>query len=279
MAEMLMAPVPEADQSAADAGYGDDFEGFAGPADPELSAEGKMMKRVHQPDEKPAAEKTAPGNPPSPSVSGSTHSLHDTPFQVCSDQSRTVRIPVASQSSPGPDVAGPDKPAAPAAESAAGPTASEEVSGSDSEGKPVASSIDAPEESAGGKARGSVRGPFLARLERFGAVLRRDLDARAMFLIDHQGQILLDEVENPKLIEVARTLANASYRATRQTTEPAVADNLHVKISACAVLEVVPVQSRYGLLILGVVFPAPLGVERVGQVARFLHKTVEPSSR
>ena len=120
------------------------------------------------------------------------------------------------------------------------------------------------------------RGPFLTRLKNFSTTLRRELNAQAMFLIDNEGQILLDEVENPKLIQVARTLANASYAASRQTAGSAAVGNLHVKIGARATLEVVPVRSRYGLLILGVIFPAPLGAERVQQVAELLYQTVEP---
>ena len=110
-----------------------------------------------------------------------------------------------------------------------------------------------------GIVRGAARGPFLSRLQQFSEILRRELDAQAMFLIDNEGQVLLDEVENAKLIQVARTLANASYRASRQTAGVASVGNLHVKIGARSTLEVVPVDSRYGLLILGVIFPAPLG--------------------
>jgi hypothetical protein len=38
----------------------------------------------------------------------------------------------------------------------------------------------------------------------------------------------------------------------------------------------VPVESRYGLLILGVIFPAPIGAARVIQLADELFRTVEP---
>ena len=52
--------------------------------------------------------------------------------------------------------------------------------------------------------------------------------------------------------------------------------NLHVKIGASSTLEVIPVDSRYGLLILGVIFPGPIGAVRVMQVADELYRTIEP---
>ncbi len=327
MAESLMTPAPEVDKAAVDAGYGDDFEGFADAADPAVP--GGMVASGHQPDGRPHAERrladasasasasvfrappavtaeesgtraamgntladarrmaegsgmlqgeqggspavNAPAAPALPPVlapdlhpepaapsSAAVEPLHDSPFHVSSDQSRTQPVPVARQVSPALDVAPPVAP-------------------------PVAPDSDSPEGApdevaSGADGGGADRGPFLARLQRFSTILRRDLAARAMFLIDSEGRVLLDEVENPKLIQVARTLANASYRATRQTAGSAAVGNLHVKIGASATLEVIPVRSRYGLLILGVIFPAPLGAERVRQVAGLLHKTVEPDS-
>ena len=123
-----------------------------------------------------------------------------------------------------------------------------------------------------------MRGPFLTRLNVFSDQLRDQLGTKAMFLIDNEGQILIDEVGNTKLIQVARTLANASNTASRQTEGAADVGYLHVKIGASATLEVIPCRSRYGLLILGVVCPAPLGAERVRQVAEHLAKIVEPAA-
>lgn len=122
------------------------------------------------------------------------------------------------------------------------------------------------------------RGPFLTRLKQFSETIRRERGAQAMFLIDDEGQILIDEVEDSRLVQVARTLANASNRANRQTSGAAAIGNLNVKITTHSMLEVIPVESRYGLLILGVIFPAPIGSERVRQVAKELYDTVEPDS-
>ncbi len=362
MAESLMAPAPEVDQSAVDAGYGDDFEGFANAGDPGVPGHAGLAAQAHQPDGRPHAQRqpvdAAPpdpapvfrepsalaaeesgarvamgntladarrvaegsgmlqgeqeGNPAgelpatsvsptpasSPALSPDVHpeavspasvvakSLHDSPFHVSSDQSQTQPVPVARQVSPAVDVAPPVVPAAApappvapaAAPPAAAPPAPAPAPPAPAPEADLRSADSSPDEGAGGSERGAAHGPFLARLQRFSAVLRRDLDASAMFLIDNEGQVLLDEVENPKLIQVARTLANASYRATRQTAGSAAVGNLHVKIGASATLEVIPVRSRYGLLILGVIFPAPLGAERVQQVAGLLYKTVEPDS-
>ncbi|MBT8038158.1 MAG: hypothetical protein KJO21_11490 [Verrucomicrobiae bacterium] len=117
--------------------------------------------------------------------------------------------------------------------------------------------------------------PTLSSLQALSAKLRRDWDARAIFVMDHEGEMVMDELENPKLIEVARTLADTANRATGQTVDSGVAGNLHIQIAARATLEIMPVTSRYGRLILGAIFPAPLGVERVRELAEMFHNAVE----
>jgi len=204
---------------------------------------------------------------------------HDSPFQVSVDQSHASEVPVARQVSQTEEIPSP-APSPASSTPAPAPVPTPQTPQAPLVPNPVGIEeppFDLPEETVSEPEVG--RGPFLTRLQRFSAILRRDLNARSMFLIDSEGQVLLDEVENPKLIQVARTLANASYRATRQSTSSAAVGNLHVKIGANATLEVIPVQSRYGLLILGAIFPAPIGAERVRQVADLLYNTVEPAQK
>lgn len=329
MAESLMVPAPEVDKSALDAGYGEDFEGFA-----EAAGAGGRGAAV-SPDSRPHTQRQF-GTPPSRendasdagascgddaagggrqrdaagsaladakrlaegsgmlgkgskksgggAVAGEpvqkvSRPRYDSPFKVAADQSEGVDDPLGRQVDL-PE----EKPASDDwAESKVVPPSS---SGADTQApppfKPEAKTA-VPEPRAPGVRPASAagagavaRGPFLSRLQQFSAIIRRDLDARAMFLIDNDGHVLLDEVGNPKLIQVARTLANASYRASQQTAGAAAVGNLHVKIGASATLEVIPVKSRYGLLILGAIFPAPLGAARVRQVADVLARTVEP---
>lgn len=271
MAESLMAPAPEVDQAAVEAGYGDEFEGFAKAAEAEnkvgrsapVGVSPVVSPSVPEPPVETAvqagggrregtshaladARRVAEGSGMLQSEkrlesTGGVSDLYDSPFQVSPDQSESEPVPLARQVSP--------------AAGASVPT-------------PKGTGVD----------QGSARGPFLARLQQFSSNLRQELDASAMFLIDNEGQVLLDEVDNVKLIQVARTLAHASFAASRQTAGAAAVGNLHVKIGASATLEVVPVQSRYGLLILGAIFPAPLGADRVRQVAELLSRAIEPSS-
>lgn len=257
-------------------------------ADARRMAEGSGMLQKN-PSESPAVstseEVTSADVPFSPDLinepPAAEESLHDSPFKVSTDQSQTQPVPVARQISPALDVSPAaseviQEPQTQPVEQAPAPVEDAWEPGYSEEFPP--SPFDPPEVVAPEPPSDVARGPFLNRLQQFSMILRRELNAQAMFLIDNEGQILLDEVGNPKLIQVARTLANASYRASRQASGSAAVGNLHVKIGASATLEVVPVQSQYGLLILGVIFPAPLGAERVREVADLLYKTVEPSS-
>lgn len=307
MAESLMAPAPEVDQAALEAGYGDDFEGYAenrapeqpgtrqtaapalpehGPgnspeggaagtsarlavsqalADAKRLAEGSgMLSPAEAGGEgrEDAGEVEAADAAPNPATQGENQAAPaavgdglvgapvSSPFQLSEDQSPDGDLPVARQVAPPPE-----RPPGVAPQKTALPS-----------GQPVAAAV-----------TGGARGPFLTRLQKFSGLLRERTGAKAMFLIDSEGQILVDEVGNSKLVQVARTLANASHAANRQTEGAAAVGNLHVKIGASSTLEVIPCRSRYGLLILGVVCPAPMGAERVKQVADYLSKTVEPT--
>jgi len=236
MAESLMAPPPQVDPLVLDAGYGEGFEGFASGGTAPIPAAPPI-----------AQAPVSPTPPKKPDVDTRRVVIGNT----LADARRVAEGSGMLQAAASPPPPVSPVPVPPAAEETPSPVFNQ-------------------------PAPHTVRAPFLARLQHFSATLRRELAAQAMFLIDNEGQILLDEVENPKLIQVARTLANASYTASRQTAGSAAVGNLHVKIGASITLEVVPLRSRYGLLILGVIFPAPLGAERVQQVAELLYNTVEP---
>ncbi|BDS06664.1 hypothetical protein NT6N_17040 [Oceaniferula spumae] len=354
MAESLMAPAPEVDQAALDAGYGKDFEGFASakplaqvapeqfsneeaahapqhavepdfpqenlPEDPSQGvgttarivvshaladakrlAEGSGMLSNPQVAEPANMDMTEvalnPSTPVADRLSEPTDpdladdepfrplieekkspapsqgiAFSNSPFQLCQDQSPDDDVPIARQIDDIPTFEDEVKPE-PEPELIEPPATEPLVENIETEPKVVLPP--APQKPTP-PASGAARGPFLTRLKRFSGLLRERLDARSMFLIDNEGQILIDEVGNAKLVQVARTLANASHTAARQTNGAADVGNLHVKIGASATLEVIPCRSRYGLLILGVVCDAPLGAERVRQVAEYLAKTVDP---
>ena len=292
LAEGLLAPPPEVEQAAVDAAYGEVFEGFAGGDDtPTLAKpsetvvvassykqEVQLRPAPHKAEDKAADDGCADDalsqqvDTPNVEVTNPVEDTEepaqtaepiaaqvDSPFHISVNQNHSTADVMAAK------VESQDDKATKA-------TALEvPVSSSDTVKESSPSPVDNDEPIR----KLDARGPFLSRIRQFSQVIREDLGAKAMFLIDVNGQILLDEVENAKLIQVARTLANASQRANRQSAGAAAVGNLHVKIGASSTLEVIPVDSRYGLLILGVIFPGPIGAVRVMQVADELHRTIE----
>ena len=115
---------------------------------------------------------------------------------------------------------------------------------------------------------------FVDRLQAYGTWLREGIQAKSFFVTDREGGILIDEVQSPKLHQVARTLAQASRTANRQAGAAAIG-NLHVKIAPDTVLEVMPVMTRYGPLILGIIVAQPLSGRNVETVARGLQQVID----
>ena len=297
LAEGLLAPPPEVEEAAVDAAYGEVFEGFAGGDDTPTLAKPSEATVVDSPDKHEvqsapqplhkAEDKAEDKAVDEGSIDDALPQQADTPnievtspSEVAEESAQTVEPIAAQVDSPFHISANQNHSAADVMaakfdsqeDKTTKATASEiSVSGSDNIDVASPSPVDSDEPIR----KLDARGPFLSRIRQFSQVVREDLGAKAMFLIDVNGQILLDEVENAKLIQVARTLANASQRANRQSAGAAAVGNLHVKIGANSTLEVIPVDSRYGLLILGVIFPGPIGAVRVMQVADELHRTIE----
>ena len=305
LAEGLLAPPPEVEEAAVDAAYGEVFEGFAGDDDTPTLAKPSEAAVVDSPDKQEVQSAPQPLYKTEDKTEAKTEdkaedkavdegSIDDalpqqadtpnievtSPSEVAEESTQTVEPIAAQVDSPFHISANQNHSAADVIaakfdsqeDKTTEATASKiSVSGSDNIDVASPSSVDSDEPIR----KLDARGPFLSRIRQFSQVVREDLGAKAMFLIDVNGQILLDEVENAKLIQVARTLANASQRANRQSAGAAAVGNLHVKIGANSTLEVIPVDSRYGLLILGVIFPGPIGAVRVMQVADELHRTIE----
>lgn len=301
LAEGLLAPPPDVEETAVDAAYGEVFEGFADQGNTKApSPGGKVIEKASPAADKPGGDMQGSESVPEPSYPAQAPQ-NDSEEQKDKGGVNDV-LAAAKKEQESEDAANRSKTdVADAAKIdspfqisvnqehkdtdviAAKRHSLEEEGDIESEASASSakSSHDAslPEAESGKKdSKLEARGPFLSRIRQFSEVIRKDLGARAMFLIDVNGQILLDEVENAKLIQVARTLANASQRANRQSPGAAAVGNLHVKIGASSTLEVIPVDSRYGLLILGVIFPGPIGAVRVMQVADELFRTIEPRS-
>jgi hypothetical protein len=292
LAEGLLAPPPEVEQAAVDAAYGEVFEGFAGGDDkPTVAKSGEtVVVASSYKQEVPPAPHKAEAEDKAEDDGSADDALSqqvDTPNVEVTNPVEDTEEPAQTTEPIATQVDSPFHISVNQNHSTADVMAAKVESQDDKATKATAlevpvSSSDTVKESSPSPVDNDepirkldARGPFLSRIRQFSQVIREDLGAKAMFLIDVNGQILLDEVENAKLIQVARTLANASQRANRQSAGAAAVGNLHVKIGASSTLEVIPVDSRYGLLILGVIFPGPIGAVRVMQVADELHRTIE----
>ncbi len=119
-------------------------------------------------------------------------------------------------------------------------------------------------------ARNDGRGPFLDRIGRFRDWLNRNFQAVGVFLLDREGAVIFDESGHGKLHFLARSLAVASRRPG------GMPGNVHVKVGASATLEVIPVDTPYGCLVLGAVVPAPLEPDAIADVMNALRLVASP---
>lgn len=103
--------------------------------------------------------------------------------------------------------------------------------------------------------------PILARVTHFGKWLKGPVGARNFFVSNIEGKVLIDELANPKLIQVAGSLAGASGNASGGEI-----GSLHVRIGEDSILEVVPTPSQFGTLILGLIVEQPLAEELIREV-------------
>lgn len=116
----------------------------------------------------------------------------------------------------------------------------------------------------------SARGPFLDRIHRFRDWMRHHFAATGIFILDREGSVIFDESNHGRLHFLARSLALASRRPGSS------AGNVHVKIGAAATLEVIPVETAYGCLVLGAVVPEALSPTAVNAVMEALTQVAAP---
>lgn len=116
----------------------------------------------------------------------------------------------------------------------------------------------------------TARGPFLDRITRFRDWLHSQFSATGIFILDREGAVIFDESGHGRLHFLARSLALASRR------QGAAGGNVHVKIGAGATLEVIPVDTAYGCLVLGAVVPESLPPASVAAVMDALSQVAAP---
>lgn len=116
----------------------------------------------------------------------------------------------------------------------------------------------------------TARGPFLDRITRFRDWMRHNFSATGIFILDRDGAVIFDESSHGRLHFLARSLALASRKTGSS------GGNVHVKIGAGATLEVIPVDTPYGCLVLGAVVPDSLSPPSVGAVMEALAQVASP---
>jgi hypothetical protein len=118
----------------------------------------------------------------------------------------------------------------------------------------------------------TARGPFLVRIRSFRDWMGAQHAASGIFILDREGAVIFDENGHNRLHFLARSLALASRRPG--TT----AANVHVKIGAATTLEVIPVETAYGCLVLGAVVPQALPPAAVQSVMTALAEVAKPGA-
>jgi len=114
------------------------------------------------------------------------------------------------------------------------------------------------------------RGPFLQRVQRFRGWLREQFGVRGMFLLDREGTAIFNDGLPENLEALARSLAQASRAGE------GAGSNVHVKVGADATLEVIPVDTHYGVIVLGAVVPQAVSPRGVGLIIDGLRRTAMP---
>jgi hypothetical protein len=115
-----------------------------------------------------------------------------------------------------------------------------------------------------------MRGPFLERMARFRDGLHGQFAAKGMFILDKEGAVIFDEADHAKLHFMARSLAMA---AKKSNDGPG---NVHVKVGSTTMLEVIPVDTVFGRMVLGVLVEQSLSSEAVYRIIKALQIAVSP---
>ncbi len=123
-------------------------------------------------------------------------------------------------------------------------------------------------EAADGTAAGDD--PMRERFGHFREWMRRHLSCSGLFLLDGDGDVISDDTGYPRLHTAARNLALA---ARRPGTDHAP---VHMKIGSALIMAVVPVDTPYGQLVLGMLLPSPLEADALAAVTDAMRRVIQP---
>lgn len=133
--------------------------------------------------------------------------------------------------------------------------------------KPAAEQQVEPPAGSGSEIR---RGRLLSRFEAFRSWLLRQSGGHGAFILDRDGNPVLDDPKYAKLHFLARSLAQAYRPVAGQ------AGNVHVKVGSDLYLVVVPANTVFGTLVLGAVLSRPLSAAAVEVTAKALGEAARP---
>lgn len=135
---------------------------------------------------------------------------------------------------------------------------------------PPAARVEPPVPAVAAPSASAARGPFLDRIRKFRDWMQHQFAASGLFILDREGAVIFDESNLGRLHFLARSLALATRRPGSS------AGNVHVKIGASTTLEVIPVETAYGCLVLGAVVAESLPPAAVGAVMQALAQVAAP---
>lgn len=111
------------------------------------------------------------------------------------------------------------------------------------------------------------RSHFLERVQIFRDWLAKNFEAKDIFILDREGKVIFDESGHGRLHFMARNLALASTGH----------GNIHVKTGPGAILEVIPSETPYGRIVLGMLVPESLSQPHVKIIGEVLLQTASPA--
>lgn len=114
-------------------------------------------------------------------------------------------------------------------------------------------------------------GPFLKRLGDFARWLRQEVSVERFFLLDQDGDLLVDEIENRELVTTAYELAKSSRDVRSGSTT-----SLGIEAFDGKIIEVIPATTHYGFMILGLLVNNRINPESARIVEEGLVKAVQP---
>jgi hypothetical protein len=115
-----------------------------------------------------------------------------------------------------------------------------------------------------------VRGPFLERLSRVREWLHTHGRVQGVFVLDKDGAVIYDDGDHERLHFMARNLAMASKRAAEGWS------HVQMKIGSTGLLEVIPVETVFGRMVLSLILEHPLSTADVAPLSAALQRAVAP---